>query len=299
MDSIVTTEDTIAAIASAISIGKGGVAIIRVSGNDAINSCKKIVQTKSKYAWESHRVFRGFIKENKQNKFIDEVLILVMKSPNSFTGEDVVELHCHGGIIIVNKVLKILLSSNSRIRLANPGEFSQRAFLNGKIDLTQAESINQLINASNTRSAELAFSGVQGEIKQKIEDNKEYLINQLCEIEARVDFEEDFTDFDYTKYLKKIKKVVKPKNVPENKKDINLEKENKKFDDKKNKKIKNLLKKRKIELQSYKIIFILKDVDPKDPTEELSSILRNSEVNFEIEKIERILDSKSKSMNKN
>ena len=84
-----------------------------------------------------------------------------------------------------------------------------------------------------------------------------------------------------------------------NKNDTNLEKENKKFDDKKNKKIKNLSKKRKIELQSYKIIFILKDVDPKDPTEELSSILSNSEVNFEIEKIERILDSKNKSMNKN
>ena len=84
-----------------------------------------------------------------------------------------------------------------------------------------------------------------------------------------------------------------------NKNDINLEKENKKFDDKKNKKIKNLSKKRKIELQSYKIIFILKDVDPKDPTEDLSSILSNSEVNFEIEKIERILDSKNKSMNKN
>ena len=98
---------------------------------------------------------------------------------------------------------------------------------------------------------------------------------------------------------KKIKKVEKPKNVSENIKDINLEKENKKFDDKKNKQIKNLSKKRKIELQSYKIIFILKDVDPKDPTEELSSILSNSEVNFEIEKIERILDSKNKSMNKN
>ena len=84
-----------------------------------------------------------------------------------------------------------------------------------------------------------------------------------------------------------------------NKNDINLEKENKKFDDKKNKKIKNLSKKRKIELQSYKIIFILKDVDPKDPTEELSSILSNSELNFEIEKIERILDSKNKIMDKN
>jgi hypothetical protein len=98
---------------------------------------------------------------------------------------------------------------------------------------------------------------------------------------------------------KEIKKVENPKNVLENKKDIDLVKENKEIYDKKNKKIKNLSKKRKIELQSYKIILILKDVDPKDPTEELSSILSNSDVNFEIEKIERILNSKNKSMNKN
>jgi len=117
-------------------------------------------------------------------------------------------------------------------------------------------------------------------------------------IKKDINLEKENKKFD-DKKNKKIKKVEKPKNVPENKKDINLEKENKKFDDKKNKKIKNLSKKRKIELQSYKIIFILKDVDPKDPTEELSSILSNSKVNFEIEKIERILDSKSKSMNKN
>ncbi len=113
-----------------------------------------------------------------------------------------------------------------------------------------------------------------------------------------INLEKENKNFD-DKKNKKIKKLEKSKNVPENKNDINLEKENKKFDDKKNKKIKNLSKKRKIELQSYKIIFILKDVDPKDPTEELSSILNNSEVNFEIEKIERILDSKNKSMNKN
>jgi len=114
-----------------------------------------------------------------------------------------------------------------------------------------------------------------------------------------INLEKEKKKFD-DKKNKKIKKVEKPKKiVPENKNDINLEKEKKKFDDKKNKKIKNLSKKRKIELQSYKIIFILKDVDPKDPTEELSSILSNSEVNFEIEKIERILDSKNKSMNKN
>ena len=99
--------------------------------------------------------------------------------------------------------------------------------------------------------------------------------------------------------LEKTSKNEDLQNFLLNKNDINLEKENKKFYDKKNKKIKNLSKKRKIELQSYKIIFILKDVDPKDPTEELSTILSNSEVNFEIEKIERILDSKNKRMNKN
>ena len=207
MDSIVTTEDTIAAIASAISIGNGGVAIIRVSGKDSINSCKKIVKTQSKYAWESHRVFHGFIEDKSEKKLIDEVLILVMKSPNSFTGEDIVELHCHGGIIIVNKVLKILINNNSKVRIANPGEFSQRAFLNGKIDLTQAESINQIIKASNIRSAELAFNGLRGEIKKKINNIKKDLINELSEIEARVDFEEDFKDFDYDKFCKNIKKI--------------------------------------------------------------------------------------------
>ena len=127
----------------------------------------------------------------------------------------------------------------------------------------------------------------------KNEDLQNNLLNK-----NDINLEKENKNFD-DKKNKKIKEVEKPKNVPENKNDINLEKENKKFDDKKNKKIKNLSKKRKIELQSYKIIFILKDVDPKDPTEELSSILSNSEVNFEIEKIERILDSKNKSMNKN
>ena len=127
----------------------------------------------------------------------------------------------------------------------------------------------------------------------KNEDLQTNLLNK-----KDINLEKENKKFD-DKKSKKIKKAEKPKNVPQNKKDINLEKENKKFDDKKNKKIKNLSKKRKVELQSYKIIFILKDVDPKDPTEELSSILSNSEVNFEIEKIERILDSKNKSMNKN
>tara|TARA_A100001388_G_C28762134_1_gene498431 strand:+ start:692 stop:2074 length:1383 start_codon:yes stop_codon:yes gene_type:complete len=224
MDSIIGTDDTIAAIASAISIGNGGVAVIRVSGKDSINSCKKIVKTRSKYAWESHRVFHGFIKDNIENKLIDEVLIVVMKSPNSFTGEDVVELHCHGGVIVVNQVLETLISNNRSVRIANPGEFSQRSFLNGKIDLSQAESINQLINASNAKSAELAFNGLQGEIKKKINIIKNDLINELSEIEARVDFEEDFKEFDYKKYFKNIEKVKgKIKTLIENaKRNLNI-----------------------------------------------------------------------------
>jgi len=128
-------------------------------------------------------------------------------------------------------------------------------------------------------------------------NKNEDLKNNLL-IKKDINFEKENKKFDDNKN-KKIKKVEKPKNVPVNQNNINLEKENKKFDDKKNKKIKNLSKKRNIDLQSYKIIFILKDVDPKDPTEELSSILSNSAVNFEIEKIERILDSKNKSMDKN
>ncbi len=207
MESFVYTEDTIAAIASAISLGKGGIAVIRVSGKEAIKSCKNIVETKSKYAWESHRVFHGFIKDNSENKYIDEILISVMRSPNSFTGEDIVELHCHGGLIVVNKVMETLLAHNTGVRIANPGEFSQRAFLNGKIDLTQAESINQLINAKNLKSAEIAFNGVKGEITKKIDVIKNDLIEQLSEIEARVDFDEDFSDFNYHDFSRNIKNI--------------------------------------------------------------------------------------------
>ena len=209
MSTIIPLDDTIAAIASAITLGKGGIAVIRVSGPDAINSCRKIVQTKSKKAWESNRVFHGYAKDIENEKLVDEILVLVMRSPNSFTGEDIVEIHCHGGIIVVNRILDILLK-RSNIRLANPGEFSQRAFLNGKIDLTQAESINQLINANNIRAAEIAFKGIQGELNNQINLIKNSLIDQLAEIEARVDFDEDFQEFDYDKFSKDLN-IIKEK----------------------------------------------------------------------------------------
>ena len=199
MNNIEPTQDTIAAIATAINVGYGGVALIRISGTNSIESCKNIVETKSKLAWQSHRVFHGYVKDYLKGTLVDEILVLVMKAPNSFNGEDIVELHCHGGVVIVNQVLELLLRQDN-VRLANPGEFSQRAFLNGKMDLSQAESINQLVSSKNIRAAELAFNGVKGEISKKISYIKNKLINLLSEIEARVDFEEEFIDFNYSDF---------------------------------------------------------------------------------------------------
>ena len=206
MNNVDPSRDTIAAIATAINVGHGGVALIRISGNKAIQACKNIVETKSKFAWQSHRVSHGYVKDYSENTLIDEILILVMKAPNSFTGEDIVELHCHGGVVVVNRVLEIILKQE-KVRIANPGEFSQRAFLNGKIDLSQAESINQLISSKNIRAAELAFNGVKGLINEKISNIKSKLIDQLSEIEARVDFEEEFTDFNFSEFSNHINKI--------------------------------------------------------------------------------------------
>ena len=175
------------------------------------------------------------------------------------------------------------------------GNFLESSFNDLEKTSKNEDLQNNLLNKNdiNLEKENKKFDDKKNKKIKKVEKPK-----NVPENKNDINLEKENKKFD-DKKNKKIKKVEKPKNVPENKNDINLEKENKKFDDKKNKKIKNLSKKRKIELQSYKIIFILKDVDPKDPTEELSSILSNSEVNFEIEKIERILDSKNKSMNKN
>ena len=178
---------------------------------------------------------------------------------------------CAGG-----RIGNFLESSFSDLEKTNQNEDLQNNSVNKKIVVKENKEVDYKKNKQT----------------KKVEKSKSVLENKKDSNLVKENKEIDY------KKNKQIKKLEKPKNIPENKKDINLEKENKKFDDK-NKKIKNLSKKRKIELQSYKIILILKDVDPKDPTEELSSILSNSEVNFEIEKIERILDSKNKIMDNN
>ena len=186
-------------------------------------------------------------------------------------------------------IFLIFLQSCSGGRIGN---FLESSFNDLEKTSKNEDLQNNLLNKNdkNLEKENKKFDDKKNKKIKKVEKLK-----NVSENKNDINLEKENKNFD-DKKNKKIKKVENPKNVPENKKDINLEKENKKFDDKKNKKIKNLSKKRKIELQSYKIIFILKDVDPKDPTEDLSSILSNSDVNFEIEKIERFFDSENKSI---
>ena len=183
-------------------------------------------------------------------------------------------------------IFLIFLQSCSGGRIGN---FLESSFNDLEKTKQNEDLQNNLVNKKIVVKENKEIDYKKNKQTKKVEKSKSVLENKKDSNLAK-----ENKEFDYKKN-KQIKKVEKPKNVPENKKDINLENISKQ----KNNKIKNLSKRRKIELQSYKIIFILKDVDPKDPTEELSSILSNSEVNFEIEKIERILESKNKSMNKN
>ncbi len=184
------TEETIAAIASAISPGEGAIAIVKVSGPLAKQVVSSIVQIPGKQVWESHSILYGYVINLQTQKKIDEVLILFMEGPRSFTGEDVVEIHCHGGLIVVQQVLEqVLMQPNTR--RAFPGEFSQRAVLNGRLDITQAEAIHELISARTQKAAQLAIAGIDGDITNSINEIKNKLLDQLSEIEARIDFEED------------------------------------------------------------------------------------------------------------
>ncbi len=133
-------------------------------------------------------------------------MVLILKSPRSFTGEDVIEIHCHGGLINVERVLQRVLSQPG-VRRALPGEFSKRAVLNGRIDLTRAEAISQLIAARSQRAAQLAMTGLDGGIQAQINPLREHLLNQLSEIEARIDFEEDLPSLNQIEILSQLNKV--------------------------------------------------------------------------------------------
>ncbi|ELS32916.1 MULTISPECIES: tRNA uridine-5-carboxymethylaminomethyl(34) synthesis GTPase MnmE [Pseudanabaena] len=181
--------DTIAAIATAISPQQGSVGIVRLSGDRSVAIAQQIFAMGGKQVWESHRILYGYVRNPVTKAIVDESLLLLMKAPRSFTREDVVEFHCHGGIMAVQQVLNLCLENGAR--LAEAGEFSLRAFLNGRIDLTQAESINDLVGAKSAQAAQSAIASLRGKLAQSLKYLRSKCLNVLTEIEARIDFEDD------------------------------------------------------------------------------------------------------------
>jgi len=186
--------DTIAAIATAVAPGQGSVAIVRLSGPDALAIGRRLFRAPGSQVWDSHRILYGHVVDPASGERIDEALLLLMQAPRSFTGEDVVEFHCHGGLICVQRVLDLVLACGAR--RAQAGEFSQRAFLNGRLDLTRAEAVSDLVTARSRRAAQLAIAGLDGGLQRQIAALRERLLDQLAELEARVDFEEDLPPLD-------------------------------------------------------------------------------------------------------
>jgi tRNA modification GTPase len=186
--------DTIAAIATAIVPQQGSVGIVRVSGPAAVAIACDLFHAPGQQVWESHRLLYGHVRDPATQTLVDEALLLLMLAPRSFTREDVVEFHCHGGMIVVQQILHLCLAQGAR--LAEPGEFSLRAFLNGRIDLTQAESIADLVGARSPQAAQTALAGLQGKLAHPIRQLRARCLEILAEVEARIDFEEDLPPLD-------------------------------------------------------------------------------------------------------
>ncbi|OLA34565.1 MAG: tRNA uridine-5-carboxymethylaminomethyl(34) synthesis GTPase MnmE [Firmicutes bacterium CAG:321_26_22] len=178
-----TMEDTIVAIST--TMGVGAISIIRLSGNEALNIASKVF-TKDLTKVQSHTIHYGFIEDG--NEKIDEVLVTVMKAPKTFTREDVVEINCHGGVATTNKVLEVLLENGAR--LAEPGEFTKRAFLNGRIDLLEAEATMDLISSKAESARKISMSTLTGETSNLIKDLRNELVGIISNIEVNIDYPE-------------------------------------------------------------------------------------------------------------
>ena len=176
-------EDTICAISS--GIGEGAISIIRVSGKDAFLIVNKIFN-KNILKEKSHTIKYGYIMDGK--KVVDEVLLMMMRSPKTYTTEDIIEINCHGGHTVATKVLELLL--NNGCRLAEAGEFTKRAFLNGRIDLTKAEAVNDLISAKTDKARELAINTVRGNLYNKINNLRNSIVKIIANIEVNIDYPE-------------------------------------------------------------------------------------------------------------
>lgn len=177
-------DDTIVSIST--SLGVGAIAIIRLSGPKAIEIVNKIFKGKDLTKVNSHTINYGYIKEN--DTIIDEVLVSIMRAPKTYTTEDVVEINTHGGIATTNKVLELCLTNGAR--LAEPGEFTKRAFLNGRIDLTQAEAVEDIITSTTDKSLNLSMNQLTGSLKKLITDTRKTMVNLMANIEVNIDYPE-------------------------------------------------------------------------------------------------------------
>jgi tRNA modification GTPase len=179
--------DTIAAVAT--PMGEGGIAVIRVSGPEAIEVVDKIYRGKRKLSTvESHTIHYGHLYNPQTGERVEEVLVSVMRAPRTFTREDVVEVNCHGGIVSVERVLELILDNGAR--LAEPGEFTKRAFLNGRIDLSQAEAVIDLIRAKTDKAMKVALNQVEGKLSRLIRKLRQNLIEAMAHIEVTLDYPE-------------------------------------------------------------------------------------------------------------
>lgn len=179
--------DTIAAISTAM--GEGAIAIVRVSGTDAVKAVDSIYKGKrSLLEVESHTIHYGYILERNTDQVVDEVMVTVLKGPRTFTREDIVEINCHGGLVSVNRVLQQVLRAG--VRLAEPGEFTKRAFLNGRIDLSQAEGVIDLIRAKTDKAMNVAIGQVEGRLSKKVQKLRQALLETVAHVEVNIDYPE-------------------------------------------------------------------------------------------------------------
>jgi tRNA modification GTPase len=198
---------TIAAIATATVPQQGSIGIVRLSGPEAIAIARQLFRAPGYQVWASHRVLYGYVRDPQTEQVIDEALLVLMLAPRSFTREDVVEFHCHGGMIPVQQVLQACLQAGAQ--LAQPGEFTLRAFLNGRLDLTQAEGIADLVGARSPQAAQTALAGVQGKLAHPLRQLRQRCLDILAEIEARIDFEEDLPPLDEPAIVEQLQAVAR------------------------------------------------------------------------------------------
>lgn len=180
--------DTIAAIST--PPGEGGIGIVRISGDEAIEIADKLYSMgkKSLADQDTHTIHYGKIVNPKTGDIVDEVMVSVMRAPKTYTREDVVEINSHGGILVVNKVLQVVL--NNGARLAEPGEFTKRAFLNGRIDLSQAEAVMDMIRAKTDRAMHVAVDQLDGQMARLIRDLRQKILDTLAQVEVNIDYPE-------------------------------------------------------------------------------------------------------------